>query len=154
MLAPTAHFHTCKISIACPATLGVREKETSVERKAELRLVGKRVRTADHRKGRGGKEPAWVGSTPSWWPSTADLTQRTLLSFSGDLECDLGGTRAAKAHPRASFPPQPQDRDTVRPNTFGPYVLEFWLRINPEITKVETSQDHPCEGLCTENEPF
>ena len=32
-----------KIIIACPATLGVGEKETSVKRKAELRLVEKRV---------------------------------------------------------------------------------------------------------------
>lgn len=55
-----AHFHTCKIIIACLATLGVKEKETSVERKAQLRLVGKRVRTADHRKG-GWGEGACVG---------------------------------------------------------------------------------------------
>ena len=63
-------------------------------------------------------------------------------------------TWEGQERPRANLPPQPQVRDTVRPNTLGPDVLEFWLRINPEISKVETSEDHPCEGLCTEDEPL
>lgn len=34
----------------------------------------------------------------------------------------------------------PKHADTIRPSSLGSEPLEVWLRINPEISKVETSQ--------------
>lgn len=84
--------------------------------------------------------PYWAGRTPSRGPRDGEQPQRSLLSLWGNRN-EPKKTQELLRPVQKDLPrPAPHIGQTVEPSTFGSELLEVWLRINPEMSKVETSQ--------------